>query len=255
MPLQAVRNRSLADEVFSQLMNEILRGHYQPGVNLPPERSMTQIFHVNRHVIREALKRLEQLGVVTISQGGGTRVLDYRQHGGIDLLPLLGQYLEGTPDGMLLWRSVLEMRAAIATDMVRLCAMRASVDVRSDLEIIAAELERTSAPQAIYDQEVKFWYRIADGCDNLAYRLALNGIVRGTAIDMDLCYRLIAWEVRAARYRIPLATFIAAGDVDRAEAEVRRTMRAALDAFYQRFVGSGAVSEAPRATLVEKPTL
>ena len=36
--------------------------------------------------MREALKRLQQSGLVRISQGGATRVRDWRRHGGLDLL-------------------------------------------------------------------------------------------------------------------------------------------------------------------------
>lgn len=236
MPFQAVRNRSLADDVFSQLIGEIIRGQYKPGDNLPPERTLTDVFQVNRHVVREALKRLQQLGVVAISQGGGTKVLDYREHAGIDMLQLLGEHLAGSPEGLLLWRSVLEMRAAIAVDMVRLCTLRASQEVRDDLVAIADELQRSkdASREHLYRLEVRFWYRVVDGCDNLAYRLALNGVLRGDTIDADLTFRLSAWETRAASYRVPLAAAIASGDVVAAESEVRTTMRDALHAFYER---------------------
>lgn len=231
MPVAAVRNRSLADGVFAQLVDEILGGRYQPGMSLPPERALTQLYRVNRHVIREALKRLEQLGLVATAQGEGTRVLDYRSSGGVAVLPLLGQHLAGTADGFLLWRSVSEMRAAMAADMVRLCALRASAQVRDDLCAIAAELEAASESASLYNLEVRFWYRIADGCENLAYRLALNGLVRGAELDPELSRRWAAWETRAASYRVPLAAHIAASDAELAEQEARRTMRVALDTF------------------------
>lgn len=239
----SVRNRSLADGVFAHLVDEILAGRYPPGMTLPPERALTQLHGVNRHVIREALKRLEQLGLVATAQGEGTRVLDYRSCGGVAILPLLGQHLAGTAEGFLLWRSVSEMRAAMAVDMVRLCALRAPPQVKEDLCAIAAELESTSEHEALYDLEVKFWYRIADGCKNLAYRLALNGLVRGTEIDAKFSRRWAAWETQAASYRVPLAAHIAASEVDAAEGEARRTMRAALASFCAHVLSNEAATE------------
>lgn len=234
MPLETVRNRSLADDVFTQLIREILRGHYAPGMALPAERTMTEIFSVNRHVVREALKRLQQIGLVAISQGGGTKVLDYRRSGGIDLLPMLGEHAGDNEEGLLLWRSILEMRAAIAIDMARLCALRASPEVRQDVVAISQELQAAQGSRELYELEVRFWYRVVDGSQNMAYQLALNAVLRNTAIDPQLIYKFAAWEARAAEYRVPLATAIANADPDAAEQEARSTMRAALAAFYER---------------------
>ena len=67
--------------------------------------------HIERHLVREALGRLEQLGLVRIAQGGATRVLDFRRTAGLDLLAVLAEHADAF-DGMLpLLRSTLEMRA------------------------------------------------------------------------------------------------------------------------------------------------
>jgi hypothetical protein len=72
--------------------------------------------------VLEALKRLEQAGLVRVSQGGATRVRDWRHEGGLDLLTQLG--VLGKPDIELL-RSELEMRLCIGVDAARQCAERA----------------------------------------------------------------------------------------------------------------------------------
>jgi DNA-binding transcriptional MocR family regulator len=70
MPLRALKNRSLSDRVFEQLGAEILLGRYAPGHSLPSERALSELFDVNRHVVREAQKRLQQVGLLSIAQGG-----------------------------------------------------------------------------------------------------------------------------------------------------------------------------------------
>jgi GntR family transcriptional repressor for pyruvate dehydrogenase complex len=122
MPLRAVKTRSLSDQVFEQLGRAIMSGRYLPGSKLPAERALAEIFKVNRHVVREALKRLEQIGVIKISQGGGTRVLDFVRSAGLDALVVMGQYARGSVDESAYWMSMLEMPAAIAADVSRLCA-------------------------------------------------------------------------------------------------------------------------------------
>ncbi|HEX4447797.1 MAG TPA: GntR family transcriptional regulator, partial [Polyangiaceae bacterium] len=98
MPLHAIRARSLSEQVFEQLAAEIITGRYSPGDNLPAERALTDVFDVNRHVVREALKRLEQIGLVKVSQGGGTKVLDFKRHAGLDLLAIMSEHARGGED-------------------------------------------------------------------------------------------------------------------------------------------------------------
>lgn len=57
-----------------QLRDAILDGRYVPGDKLPPERELAEQFGVNRGSIREALKVLEGLGLVSIRQGDGATV-------------------------------------------------------------------------------------------------------------------------------------------------------------------------------------
>ena len=82
------------------------------------------MFDVNRHAVREAVKRLQQAGLVEVSQGGATSVLDWRSNGGLDLLSHLSLRSSGRVDPKVV-RSALEMRISIGADAARLCARRA----------------------------------------------------------------------------------------------------------------------------------
>ena len=163
VPLRAIHNRSLADQVFEQLAREIVVGRYAAGSSLPAERLLATVFGVNRHVVREGLKRLEQIGLVKISQGGGTKVLDFKRHAGLDLLALMAEHATGGRDVAAVWISVLEMRAAIATDVARLCAERATSTIRAELVAIAAEMRKTQVSAHLFRLEVRFWDRAVEG--------------------------------------------------------------------------------------------
>ena len=137
MQLHAVDSKTLPDQVFEQMARAIVIGDYPPGSKLPSERMLTEVFEVNRHVVREAVKRLEQVGLVKVNQGGATRVLDYQRTAGLDLLAVLAQNADVGEAVVPMWRSALEMRAAIGADLARLCALRASQEVKDDLIAIA----------------------------------------------------------------------------------------------------------------------
>ena len=61
---------SRTQQIAAELRDEILRGGYRPGDRLPSERDLSQRFEVHRGAVREALKKLEQLGVAVILPGG-----------------------------------------------------------------------------------------------------------------------------------------------------------------------------------------
>jgi GntR family transcriptional repressor for pyruvate dehydrogenase complex len=238
MPLHAIRSRSLSEQVFEQLAAEIITGRYAPGVNLPAERTLTGVFDVNRHVVREALKRLEQIGLVKVSQGGGTKVLDFKRHAGLDLLAIMSEHARAGDDVAVIWLAVLEMRAAIAADLARLCAERAGDDVKEDVLALARQMKATSDPAELFRLDVRFWERVADGAGNIAYRLALNTMVRSADAKGTLGVQWAVFELQGGDYRLPVATAIASGDANRAETVTRDAMRGAVDAF-ARSVGRG----------------
>lgn len=61
------------EEIAEALTREILVGQYRTGERLPSERDLAARFEANRGACREAMKKLEQLGIVHI-QPGGARV-------------------------------------------------------------------------------------------------------------------------------------------------------------------------------------
>jgi DNA-binding FadR family transcriptional regulator len=62
------------EEISETLTEEILRGRYRAGDRLPSERDLAARFDANRGAVREALKKLEQLGLADV-QPGGARVM------------------------------------------------------------------------------------------------------------------------------------------------------------------------------------
>jgi len=248
VPLRAIHNQSLADQVFEQLAREIIVGRYPAASSLPAERTLASVFGVNRHVVREGLKRLEQIGLLKISQGGGTKVLDFKRHAGLDLLALMAEHATGGRDVAAVWVAVLEMRAAIAADIARLCAERASRQIKEDLLSITSEMRTTTASAKLHLLEVRFWERAVDGADNLAYRLAFNSLIKSAQAMGQAAEEWAARELQANNYRTAIAEAIFEGDATRAEAETRDAMRKAVDVLASRIERPAAAEAAPATT-------
>ena len=174
MALEPVQRKSLSEAVYDQLSGEIIEGRLEPGAALPAERELCRVLGVNRGAVREAIKRLVQAGLVSVRQGDGARVLDYRQHAGLDLLSHLLLRVDGTIN-LETARSVIEMRAVLGPDVARLCAMRADAETRAALE---DRIERMQAAandiEALSLHSIEFWQTLVDGSGNVAYQLAYN---------------------------------------------------------------------------------
>ena len=70
-PLQPLRRKRLSEEISKQIKEAIFKGIYAPGDKLPPENSLGKIFKVGRPVVREALRSLENAGLIFVKPGAG----------------------------------------------------------------------------------------------------------------------------------------------------------------------------------------
>lgn len=179
-------------------------------------------------MVREALQRLDQLGLVEIRHGGGTRILDYRDAAGLDLLPRLFRRADGSLDAEVV-RSVMEMRQAVGADAAALCALRLAD---------TAGLRRAVAESAGrgHDLESVFWDLIVDGSQNICYRLSLNALRQAYAPAAALVADVLADEMAAVRRYEDVIAAIEARDPERARAaagELLGVGTAAITAFLE----------------------
>jgi len=202
---------AVSDIVFGRLVDAILSGGIGPDEALPSERELADTFQVNRHAVREALKRVQQAGLVRISQGGKTRVLDWREHAGLDVLSSLAA--AGTVPAANVLHDIAVMRRSIAADAARLCAERADDQQRDDVVAAAAAYDSVAT-------DVTFWTAVIDGSGNLAYRLGLNTLVDAfTDLGWDTIARLgLDAELVDPAAHQALAAAIADRDAERAYA-------------------------------------
>jgi GntR family transcriptional repressor for pyruvate dehydrogenase complex len=170
---------SVSGRVYEHLRERILAEAYVDA--LPSERRLADDLGASRHAVREALKRLQQSGLVRISQGGATRVRDWRRHGGLELLLETREL----PAGLDIERAVMEMRASVGADAARRAATRATAVQRAEIEARAEMLAAETALDARNTLYEALWDLIIDASDNLAYRLALNTLVSGRQLVLD----------------------------------------------------------------------
>lgn len=211
--------RRVSDRVHAGLRGEILEGRLAPGEAVPSERVLAERFGVNRHAVREALKRLEQAGLVQITHGGATRVLDWRDAAGLEVLLDLVASATGPPPADLV-RSVLEMRASIGIDAARRCAQRGAAELRAQM---AAHADAAAGAIGGSDEELDeryavLWHAIVAGSGNVAYRLALTSLMRALGAFAEVAELVRPRDPAAVR---ALGAAVASGDAAGAAAAAR----------------------------------
>ena len=113
-------------ETAAQLLSEILDGQYLPGSRLPIEPDLCERLDVSRATLREAMKSLQQRGVIRIEQGRGSFVNPRESWSALD--PILLAARSGAPDGPTEeWsRKLWEIRRIVEVGVAELAAGRRS---------------------------------------------------------------------------------------------------------------------------------
>ncbi|HGL6715170.1 TPA: FadR/GntR family transcriptional regulator, partial [Burkholderia contaminans] len=143
--------RAMSDHVAQQLLKQIEVGSFSATGKLPTEAVLAQEFGVSRTVIREAISRLKNEGVVEPRQGSGVFV---NQHGAIR--PLRIDYAE----------------AVEATSLPHLLAVRRAIEAEVAAE---AALNHTDEDMADIDDALRrIDDAVAEGRDGVAEDVAFH---------------------------------------------------------------------------------
>lgn len=220
MALQPVNRRSVPEDVFDQILSEVISGDMQPGQTLPSERRLAEVLGVSRPAVREALKRVSAAGLVEVRQGDATTVRDFRRHAGLDLLPHL--LLQAGELDIDVARSILEARLHNGPKVAELAAQRCGPDLPALLSKAVQLLESEQDPVKRQLHALTFWDHVVDGAESIVFRLMYNTLRATYDPAIPALAAVMAAEVgRPEAYR-KVADAISAGDTHGAK-------RAALD--------------------------
>ena len=225
MALRPVPRRLLPDEVFDQILGEVVDGDLAAGASLPSERRLAEVLGVSRPAVREALQRMAQARLVEVRHGGATTVREFRRSAGLDLLPRL-LLRDGELDPAVA-RSILEARIAFAPEVAALAAERGDEAVHDALTQAVAVLADAGDPVARQHAALAFWDHVVDGADSVVFRLMFNSLRAAYEPALEALAVLMDAEVsQLDAYRVVQAA-IAEGDPERARVAAVRLLQPA----------------------------
>ncbi|MFC4785867.1 FadR/GntR family transcriptional regulator [Nocardioides sp. MAHUQ-72] len=225
MPLQPVNRRSVPDEVFDQVLSEVVDGGLEAGEALPSERRLAEVLGVSRPAVREALQRMAQTRLLEVRHGGATTVRDFRRYAGLDLLPRL-LVRGGTLDAAVA-RSILEARLVVGPGVAALAAERGGPALTAALTGTVDALAATDDDVERQVHALAYWDVVVDAADSLTFRLMFNSLRAAYEPALEALAPVMAEEVgQVGAYRV-LTAAIGEGDPDTARAAAERVLRPA----------------------------
>jgi len=166
----------VAERIFGRLVEDVLSGRYEPGEKLPTQRTLAAELDANMASVREAVKRLEQLGLLDVRQGDAMRVTDWRTSGGLDVVAHVLFAAGGLDRGML--AHLMEARRLMLAESARLAATRRSDDQARRLLALAERIAETREPAAAQAIDFAFFAELVEAAGNVVLMLVTNSIRR-----------------------------------------------------------------------------
>lgn len=218
---EIVKKQSLSDEVFDQLHARIIGHSLKAGDELPSERILCELLGVNRGAVREAIKRLQQAGLVQVRHGGATTVLDYRASTGLETLPALlvneaGEIQVDTA------RSIIRMRQILSPEIAHDAALHANSASIKKLDSLLVAMREQSDTAARQFAVFEFWELLVEASNNIAFRLALNSLRKTYSQIWDLLTHMLSDDFHDMPAFEQITAAIKQGDSKSASAIARK---------------------------------
>jgi DNA-binding FadR family transcriptional regulator len=164
---------SRANEISDSLRDEILRGQYRAGERLPSERDLATRFDTNRGAIREALKKLEQLGIAEV-RPGGARVAPVAEAS----LDVVGHLLDlQTPPDLNIVNQVLQVGSVVMSAWARLAVENGSDDELAAILASVARIREASDAPTRRQATIDFGFELIGATKNMVAGLVHRGLL------------------------------------------------------------------------------
>ncbi len=237
---------ALTEELFEALRARILRDEFRPGDRLPPERDLATEYGTNRNTLREAIRRLEQARLVTVRQGQGVTVADFRVEGTLDIIASFLAHGQDMSEKAQVVLDLLPARDQVLRALVRSAAERRTGEDLSALRALAeesAQAERARDAKTFAEAQYRWLNALINATHNLPFRWIANPYLHAMREIMETRLELVLFEPSFADMARASVDALEARDADRAES-ITAEFHTAVDTILRGVLGP--VAQMPR---------
>jgi len=160
MEFSKISAPTLKELFVSNLESMILSGELPINTQLPPERELASAMQVSRAVVNAGINELARKGYLVIRPRIGTFVADYRRNGTIETFLSIVSY-----NGGILRReevkSILELRLALDTLAINLCANRITDEELQNLRKSTEAIRKSKTSEEAVTHAFAFQHQLA----------------------------------------------------------------------------------------------
>jgi DNA-binding FadR family transcriptional regulator len=184
-PAWTRRPANLARAVTAELVERIVRGVHPSGTALPPEPILCETFAVSRTVVREAVKILQEKGLVQVRPGAGTMVNDRSSWDMLDELVLAATI--AIDDSLAILDDLVVTRRILEADMANVAARLAGAETVDRLRALVDRMDESVDDHVTYHQHDRAFH-------DTVMQASGNSIARGVVRSLE------SQVVNTARY-------------------------------------------------------
>ncbi|MDQ0221121.1 FadR/GntR family transcriptional regulator [Peribacillus cavernae] len=176
-----VQSKSLSGHIADQIEGLIVSGQIKRGEKLPTERELCEKFEVSRTTIREAIKTLQDKGLIQVTQGRGTFATNDILEKNVENMGLIIKLYNVENSHLMEARSTLEVTiAGIAAER------RTDTDIAS-LHNCLDEMEKNIDDVELFlENDANFHIHLAEATQNILYSIWIKPIATILLAEKEL---------------------------------------------------------------------
>lgn len=163
--IKPLQKHTIVDEIINALFQMIDSGYFKPGQRMPSERELSLKLNVSRTSIREALKSLSFVKLVTIKPGDGTYLTQDEEL----LLSIREKYSPNIMIKGITFRQAYESRLIFEPEISKLAAERATPENIKALKASITAMQKCIDEDSMLDyhiEDLKFHELVAESTQN-----------------------------------------------------------------------------------------
>jgi GntR family transcriptional repressor for pyruvate dehydrogenase complex len=224
MGLKPITRTRLSEAAIEQIKELIVSKNLEPGAQLPSERELVTVLGISRASIREALRMLEIMGLVSVQPGRGVFVKALSGDLFMPLSSLLSTHKETL-------QHHFEARLILEPEAAAFAARRANGnDIRRLEKVLATFQENLDADNlvALIRADILFHRLIARATHNRTFEILMNTITRHDFIGWKMSLRTKKRPVNTVKEHGKIFEAILAKDEKKAKSAMRSHLKAAI---------------------------
>jgi len=171
------KDKRIFQQISDQIRGLIFSGVLRPGNKLPSEKQLASQFNTGRMVVREALRTLEQSGLVIVKQGslGGAFIKNP------DTAVITRSISDLIKIGNVTLRELTEARLGIEKVILEFAMVRME---NEDLDLIKKNIEvseqKLSRGERATEENINFHILLAKSAKNILFEMIIESIMNVT---------------------------------------------------------------------------